>query len=340
MVGNRILVGATALLLAAGCASSDDTPAASSSPSSSAAQPTAAPDAGNGWAFASRWDDDVTITGYPIGADGSVGDGVTVLTGPADDTTYPGVVDGIGQAILTGTFEDFWTRDLAVRSAATGEAVSELDVPQWCGGEGLGYNICVLLDDVRVARTSDLGGEQSVEGTLTISSLQDGSTLDEFGPYPGLTMVLGTSDADTLLLVTVDSPGDPESNSPGDVLALDLTSGTTTAIGEAPADWAPLCAIGTDSVLGFTFGTPPRAVAVGPAQVGEVEWSEDEDPIGCSADGRFLYVQHFPQPPGEEMEDTEPPNPPTTLDRITLADGTREAVLTLDPLVGAGPITR
>jgi hypothetical protein len=338
MVDKRIVVGIAVIGLAAGCASSDQEPVASTSPSAS--ESSAAPVAGNGSVYAATWDADVSIARYPILSDGSIGEASALLTGPVDDTTFPGVVDGLGEAALTGTFDQYWTRNLAVRSATTGEAVSELDVDRWCGGEGLTYGICVLLDDVRLARTSELGGDASGAATVTVSSLQDGSTIDEFGPFPGLTMLLGTSDADTVILVTTtDEQGDTPENLPGVVWALDLATGTTTEIGPAPADWGPLCAIGTDSVLGFAVGAVPSAVVVGPAEVPAVEWSEDEAPIGCSADGQFLYLQHFPQPPGEE-NDTEPPNPPTTLDRITLADGSRDAVLDLDPGVAAGPITR
>jgi hypothetical protein len=51
-------------------------------------------------------------------------------------------------------------------------------------------------------------------------------------------------------------------------------------------------------------------------------------------------VQRIPQPPTEEVEDTEPPNPSTALERISLADGSRSSVLTLAPGEVAGPVTR
>jgi hypothetical protein len=331
-----------ALLLLAGCAGTGDgtgEPTASAEPSASASAPPPVPE--NGAVHATEWSDDATITRYPILADGTVGEGSVLLTGPATDASFPGVVDGVGDAVLTGTFADYLTADLALRSASTGTVITQADGEQWCGGEGLTFKACVLLDDQRLARTSELGDAGGTDGTITISSLQDGSTMDELGPFPGLIMVLGTSDADTLMLVTAEGePSDPPENLPGKVLRLDVTSGQTTELGSYGADWAPLCAIGLDSVLGFTFTGTPTAAVVGPAPVGTVQWSEDEDPVGCSADGAYLYVQHFPQPPGEDTQDTEPPNPPTTLDRLTLADGSRQSVLTLDPGIAAGPITR
>jgi hypothetical protein len=337
MQRNSMLVGVVALLLLGGCASGED-PATDTSPAQPSASSTA-PTAGNGSAFASAWSEEVTWTRYPILSDGTVGEGVEVLTGAVDDETFPAIVDGVGEAIATGTFEDYFTADIALRSGA-GEVVSQVDVDQWCGGEGLGFTICVLLDDLRLARTSMLGGADTDGATLTVSSLRDGSTTDELGPFRGLFSVLGTEDADLVMLASSQGPqSDVPENLAGTVQRLDLATGQLSEIGQSPADWAPLCALGTDAVLGFTVGDVPTAVAVGDAQVGAVEWSEDEDPIGCSADGRFLYLQHFPQPPDSE-DDTEPPNPPTTLDRVTLADGTRESVLVLDPGVSAGPITR
>jgi hypothetical protein len=335
MLGSRVLLGAASLLLVAGCASSDE-PAGSTSPSE--ASP-AAPTADNGSVFASFWDEDVRIMRYPIRSDGTVGDGVLLLEGAAVEETFPAVIDGVGDAVATGTFEIYWTADVAVRSGS-GEVLSETEADRWCGGEGLGYSICVLLDERQLARTSELGGEGPVEATLTVSSLQDGSTVKELGPFPGLYMVLGTSDAGQVMLASMaDAQADPLENQPGTVQRLDLASGELTDIGEHPADWAPLCAIGTDSVLGFTVSGTPTAQVVGPAEIAGVQWSEDEETIGCSADGKYLYLQNFPQPPDSE-EDTEPPNPSTTLDRITLADGSRESVLVLDPGVSAGPITR
>ena len=279
----------------------------------------------------------MTINSHPVAQDGSVGTGTKLLTGPADDTNFPSVVDGIGPTALTGSFSDYWTTDVQVRQ--TENLASEVAAPRWCGGEGLAYNVCVLVDDARIARTSELGepaenGDQPRERTITVSSLTDASTVAELGPYPDLSFMLGTASTGQVVIVTepgwsVEGPGVPST-----VQLLNVADGTTTDIGQSPASWAPVCAIGTDSVLGYTYdqkGNTYTAAVVGPAQVAPISWPQEDSVVGCSADGRFLYLQHIPQPPTEEEEDTEPPNPQTGLDRVVLADGTRTQALLLDP---------
>ena len=90
--------------------------------------------------------------------------------------------------------------------------------PRWCGGEGLTYNLCTLLDETRVARTTELGrdpetGEGPSEGTILVSSLTDGSTISELGPFADLSMMLGTGSPDEVLIVTTpaQSADDPAS---------------------------------------------------------------------------------------------------------------------------------
>jgi len=338
----RTTVLGIALLLLAGCASTPDSPGdTSGSPSASAAS------AGNGTVYTSVWDMDAgarTISGHPIGADGSIGAATPLLSGPADDTSFPGVVDGVGPLALSGSFTDYWTTDLQVRSA--GQVTAEVAGPRWCGGEGLAYNVCTLLDDTRLARTTDLGrdpetGAGPTEGSIIVSSLADGATIAEFGPFPGLSMMLGTGAPDEVLIVTTPAQSAEDPSVPSTVLRLDLTDGTTTEMGISPAGWVPLCPIGADSVLGFPAeDLAGSAVVVGPAQVADITWDQQDSVVGCSADGRFLYLQRIPQPPTEEVEDTEPPNPSTALERISLADGARSEVLVLPPGVVAGPVTR
>jgi hypothetical protein len=336
---NRAVVAGFGLVLFAGCSSGPGSPG----DPSSAAVPTGAP-TGFGTVYTATFGTDArTITGYPIREDGSVGAPAELMSGPADDTTYPSVVDGVGPSALTGTFTDYWTTDLQVRSA--GAVAAEVAAPRWCGGENLGYNLCTLLDATRVARSTELGGdsetgEAPTEGSIIVSSLTDGATLAEFGPFAGLSMMLGTSSPDQIVLVTTPPASAEDPSTPSTVLRLDLTDGTTTTIGQSPAAWAPMCTIGADSVLGFTMQGAPTAAVVGPATVADVSWEQQDSIVGCSADGRFLYVQRIPQPPTEEVEDTEPPNPSTTLERISLADGSRSAVLTLAPGELAGPVTR
>ena len=342
MVRRLLVMGVVGVLLA-GCASTPgDQGGGSGSPA-----PSAGPvSTGNGTLYSSAWsmsEGSVTISGHPLGADGSVGEASDVVSGPASDTTYPGIVDGRAPLALTGTFPNYWTTDVQLRS--DGQVTGEVPAPRWCGGEGLGYNVCTLLDESRVARTTDLGrdpatGEGPTEGSIIVSSLADGSTIDEFGPFPDLSMMLGTGSPDQVLLVTTPllSAEDPDVAST--VARLDVTDGSVTALGESPAGWAPLCAIGADSVLGFTTQGDPTAAVVGPAQVAEVTWEQQDSIVGCSADGQFLYLQRIPQPPTEDMEDTEPPNPETAVERISLADGSRSQVLVLPAGQYAGPITR
>jgi hypothetical protein len=286
----------------------------------------------------------VTISGHPIAADGSLGTPVELLSGPADDTSFPGVVDGVGPLALTGTNTDYWTTDVQLHS--DGQVTSEVAAPRWCGGEGLRYNVCTLLDETRLARTTDLGrdpetGEGPAEGSIIVSSLADGSTIDAFGPFPDLTMMLGTDSPDEVLLVTAPFVPAEEPSAPSTVLRLDVTDGSTTELGDSPAGWVPLCAIGADSVLGFTSDdSSSTALVVGPAQVAQVTWEQQDSVVGCSADGQFLYLQRIPQSPTEDVEDTEPPNPGTPVERTSLIDGSRSQVLVLPAGQYAGPMTR
>jgi hypothetical protein len=338
MAIRHVLLGGALIALVAGCATPTDGDAATSTPVAS----TPAAVAGNGALYTSAWTDgQATVNRHGIGADGSVGPAAALLTEPADDTAFPGIIDGLGDLAVTGSFAQYWTTDLQLRDAATGALRSEVSAPRWCGGEGLTYAVCVLLDDTRLARTSELGGELSAEPIITISSLATGETLDELGPFPGLSMVMGTSDPGTLLLVTVDGPWtDDPVNAPGTVLSLDVASARTTELGSHPADWVPVCPIGTDSVLGYLVGDVPTAEVVGSAGAAAFSWEEADSVVGCSADGSHLYLQRIPQPPGEGTDDEEPANPPTTVDVISVADGARSQAAVLDPGVFAGPTSR
>jgi hypothetical protein len=342
---NRTVVVGLGLVILAGCSSTPDASDPSTSPSVSIG-PTVAP-GGNGTFYSSQWDTaagTLTIMSHPIGADGSIGSAVELLTAPADDTSFPAVIDGVGGSTLTGSFTDYWTTDVQVRSA--GAVSAEAAAPRWCGGEGLSYNVCTLLDPTRVVRTTELGrdpttGEGPGEGSILVSSLADASTISEFGPVADLVFMLGTGAPDEVLVVTSPAQSADAPTVPSAVMRMSLADGTTTSMGDSPAGWVPLCAIGAESVLGFTSeGTAYSAAVVGPATVGAVTWDQQDLVAGCSADGQFLYVQRIPQPPTEETEDTEPPNPATALERISLADGTRSEVLTLAPGEIAGPVTR
>jgi hypothetical protein len=342
----QVVVGGLALVLLAGCASDGGDSGASGEPSGPGGSPsTSAPGgagAGNGSLYVSQFQTDAkTITRYPIGADGGLGEPVVVVDTAADQITFPGVVDGIGDTVLTGTFEQYWTTELQQRDAATGAVRATLDVERWCGGEGLTYNACALLDDTTLAHTSELGGEGASEGTIEVSSVADGSTSTTLGPFTGLSQVLGTSDPEVLLITVLSQPqGDPPEPQPGEVQRLDVTTGATSPVGSFEQGWYPICPLGTDSVLGYAPDGSGMVAVVGSATIGDISWAPEEAPLGCSADGQYLYVQAIPQPPGEQVEDTEAPDAPTTIDRITLADGARETVATLAPGTWAEQLTR
>jgi hypothetical protein len=155
--------------------------------------------------------------------------------------------------------------------------------------------------------------------------------------------VLGTGDPGTLLITVLSEPqGNPPEPRAGEVRRLDVATGQAQAIGTFDAGWYPICPLGTDAVLGFApdGSSGPSVVGEAAAPLGELAWEADETPLGCSADGLFLYLQTIPQPPGEQDEDTEAPDAPTTIDRITLADGSRETVATLEPGLWAEQLTR
>jgi hypothetical protein len=83
MVSRTVVVG-LGLVLLAGCASASDPSSPSDSPNGSA-RPSATAE-GNGTVYTSQWDTEagtLTITGHPIGADGSLGPAARLLSEPA-----------------------------------------------------------------------------------------------------------------------------------------------------------------------------------------------------------------------------------------------------------------
>ena len=343
---------ATGAALLAGCGGGDGTGSAGAPTGSPAAptgaQPTGDP-GGNGTLVTVQWSAQVVLEGHPIGADGTLGAARQILSGPADDRTFPAAIDGIGTTVLTGTFADYWTSRLALHEGE--RIVGEVDAPQWCGGEGLTYAQCVLLDGARIARTTELGrdpvsGEGAAQGSILVSSLDDGATLVQHGPIPDLSAILGTASAEEIIVVT--TPASEGGHlGPSTVLRMDLGDGSTTPVGTSPPGWGPLCPIGADSVLGFTtrdvpggqaLATVSTSAVVGPATAAEVQW-EVGDAVGCSADGRFLFLQDMPAPATGE-DDTEVLDPPTTVERVDLATGQRHSALVLDPGVQVALVTR
>ena len=338
----RAAAAVMAVVSIAGCASSVTEPDAAGSPSASPS--TSAPPSpaagGNGNLFTVQWSSNIIVESHPISADGSVGTADEILSEPGDDQTFPALIDGLAELALTGTFENYWTSVLQVR--AGGAVTTEVSAPRWCGGEGLSYAPCVLLDATRVARTTELGrdpmtGEGPDGGSILVSSLSDGATLAEYGPIKNLSTILGTDSPDEVIVVTT-PPGDGDRARASTVLRMDLTDGTTKQVGTSPLGWGPLCPVGANSILGYTtkdtsngqaIDTISTTAVVGSATVAEVTWAL-QDAVGCSADGRFLYLNRATAPPTGE-NDNEPPNPPTTVERIDLASGARESVLVLEP---------
>ncbi len=332
-VGIGVVAAAVALVVGCGTPEQQE-PSATPSPTPSATETSSpapvAPVTGNGSVYTVRPGGEATaIHRHAIDVSGSVGEGVEVFTGPATDYAAEdtAVVDGAGQTLVLGTFSAYWTTAIQVVDLATEQVSAPVDAPRWCGGEGLTYNPCVVLDDTRLVRSTELGGAGLPEATIYVSSLESGETLAEYGPFPGLSMMFGTTDPDTVMITTTDVPSaDPPELRPGTVARLDVTSGQVTPIGSHSQTWQPLCAIGTDSMLGFTQDGALEAAVVGPAVIGSVTWPEQDNPLGCSADGRFLYVQ----------QTTEP----SALIGIDLASGISEPVLSLQPPEWVAGVTR
>jgi hypothetical protein len=337
MVRRLLAAGAAATLVLLGlqgCAGGGDSGADGTppppTPSSSSPSPTgsASPVPGNGAILVQPRGASGALR-YPIGADGAVGAGAEVPWESGPDAEATLLLDALGPWALTRTIElpltdVSATLALQVRDVVSGEVLHALDVPGWCsGGDGASYP-CLLLDETRIVRTTPITGEH--DGTITISSIEDGRTLAEFGPFPALAGVNPTSSPDALNVVTSDGSG-----SAFRFLTLDTRTGVTNEIGTIPVGQAWLCRLGTDSVLTYTS----TLTTIGPARVAPVEVPEltGEGPgaEGCSADGAFLYVRTG-DPRAEAGE--------LVIDRVSLADGSRAAALTLTSREASIAVTR
>lgn len=333
---NGLLVVGTIALLGA-CSGDSDTPAPTgSSPAPSVAPSTPAGANGQLYTTASSAEE-TTLRRYAINADGSVDEPVQVLKVASDETTFPVVVDSLGETLLTGTYTDYWASELQLRNLA-GEETGSLTVDRWCGGEGLIANLCSLLDPTHLARTTELGGETTTDGSVIVSDLTSGATVDQYGPFPGLSRMLGTTDPNVVLLATTTEKVDIEDpNVPGTIIRLDTSTGQTSDVGDYPADWDALCAVGVDGVIGQTLGEKPALVAVGTTPLGDdATLTPDDTVAGCSADGAFLYLQAFaPVPESEDPQTLE-----SKLERLNVATGVRATIATLPGGEWVGPITR
>lgn len=349
----RVAAVAAAGLLLAACTSSPDSTTSPSTAPTTSASPSVTGGGGNGSLYVTDWNPDggqLTITRRVIADDGSVGAGTTLVSEDADASQFAAVFDGLGETALTGTVADFETTELQDRDAASGAVRSRVRARGWCAGQ-TDFRVCVLADRGHVARTTSIGSDSDAaaqDASVIITSLATGRTEATYGPFANLTMMSTSTTPGEVLLFLADKPDSAtEDTGPGRIEALDTATGATRTLGTYPGGWSPVCAIGPDSVLGLSVDGPPVTPpapetfwAIGPATLARIPWDGDEQVVGCSADGRFLYLQRIPQPPGEGTQDTDPPNPASTLDRVTLADGSRASVLTLDPGISAGPITR
>lgn len=324
--GTAWLVPGLAALLLVGCAGTGGQSPGSATPSTTAS-------VGNG-AFIVEMADGSGAQRYPIGADGVLGAPTELVweSGPQAQGTR--LLDAVGPWALTATSDPPLTdvsrnTGLQVRDAVTGEVLHQLDVPGWCSGpDGADYP-CVLLDDTRMARSTPLNGE--AEGTVTIHSTDTGQTLAEFGPFPALAAVRATSSPDALVLISYDGATMHTAEQ------LDLGTGDTDLIGSLPTSQPWECILGTDSVLtvdGRTLqGLGPAPVA--PVEVPELDSTADSagpGAVGCTPDGRYLYVR---------TDWTADPDADLVIDAINLPDGSRTpAVLILNTQDATIQITR
>jgi hypothetical protein len=256
---------------------------------------------------------------YPIRTDGSIGPAAPVPweSGPEAEATL--LEGAVGSWALTSTSElpitdVSATTALQVRDVVTGALAHEVAAPGWCSGPDGADWTCLLLDRDRMVRTSGLDGDH--EATLTISATEDGRTLAEYGPFPALAAVRATTSPDIVILISyVAGPAHTAAQ-------LDVRTGVITPIGTLPINQPWQCVLGTDSIL-TADGTTLQVL--GPADVAPVDVPElgsgGPGAMGCSADGRHLYVR---------TDWTAEPDQALVIDAIRLSDGTRTpAVATL-----------
>jgi hypothetical protein len=317
------VVSGVAALLLTGCAGTGD-----ESPGSPTPNPTAS--VGNG-AFIVEMADGSAALLYPIGADGALGAPAPVPweSGPAGEGIR--LLDAVGPWALTATFVPPLTdvsrnTQLQVRDVVTGEVLHQLDVPGWCSGpDGADYP-CLLLDDMRMARSTPLDGIE--DATVTIGSTETGETLAEFGPFPALAAVRATNSPDALVLISYDG-----ANQRHTAQRLDVRTGATAPIGSLPTTQPLECILGADSILTVDDTT---LQAVGPAPVAPTQVPElgraGPGAVGCTPDGRYLYVR---------TDWTADPEAELVIDAISLTDGARTpAVLSLTTQAADVRITR
>lgn len=312
-------LAATALVLA-GCASSSEPGSVGSTAagSSTAASPSGTQAPGGNGSLYYYPKPGTRADRFPIGTDGTIGAPVAVPWETGADAEATVLADGVGPWALTQIvelpFSDVAaTKSLQVRRVDTGEVVHEIKVPGWCSGpDGASYP-CLLLDETRIVRTTPIDGER--DGTITISSIDTGGTIAEYGPFPVLAGVLPTTSPDYLVVLTYDRAARART-----ILRLDTRTGDTTKIGTLPVQQPPICVLGTDSILAYDS----KLKVVGPATVAPVDVPElaNDGPgaVGCSADGSHVYVR---------TSTAFDPEKELAIDAVALVDGSRTKAVTL-----------
>lgn len=306
----------------------------SSSDSAATATPSPSQGTGNGSLYVTQVDDtSASITRHAIDADGNLGPAIPIVSGPSDGVNGPVVIDGIAGTVAVGQFTDYWSTTVELRDAETGEPTGSVDAPQWCGGEGLTYNPCALASAQVLVRTSELGDPTEPEATLWVTSLTDGTDAAEWGPIRNLRDIYATTDPDVMLItVAASDPADPPQSTAGSVEQFNPDSGESQTIGTYQSGWLPICPLGSGALLGWAPDSDTAAggaaSVVGDATIGDIMLPDQARPIGCSADGEFLYYER-----GGGQE-------PTVITRVALADGASTTVLTQDEGSSTTVITR
>lgn len=248
---------------------------------------------------------------HPLAADGAAGEPLLVYRGPGDLRTGPLPIDGVGTLVLLGSGSEGAGDQAQVRAAGDGILVRDVPASTGCSAavDGPDFIACLLLDEQRLLRTTTIAPGLDVAASVMVDDLAAGEQVAQFGPFPALEAVLGTTSADTVLLVQAGAAG-------GDVVSLDLASGATTTVGRYDEGWVPLCAIGTGDALGVQVGDGRETLGAIVRSVPAVSWSSASGwrAGGCSADGRFAYL-------------VSTVDGGVAVDRVSLDDGQRARVL-------------
>ncbi len=268
-----------------------------------------------------------------------------LLSGPADDTTFPGVVDGVGPRALYGHVHRLL--DHRGRGPLRGT-----------GGRRGARAPLVRRRGPGLQRLHPPGRDPPGPHDRSRPRSRDGR-----GPHRGLDhRVLPDRRRDHRRVRPVRRPVDdarhrltrrgaarhhtgpvrrgpqrPEHGDPPGCHGRDRPPSS----GTPPAGWVPLCADRRRLGARLHVRTrPERPSVVGPAQVADRHLGEQDSSWAARPTGDSSTSNGSRSRPPRRPRTPSPPNPSTALERITLADGSRSQVLVLPPGEIAGPITR